>query len=255
MKQALIEKYLTHKLNITVFDEIDSTNTYLKNLGSTENEGTLIIAESQTGGRGRMGRTFYSPKGCGAYFSILLKPQISAEKSLFLTCMTAVAVADVVSKYTDGDVKIKWVNDIYIDGKKVCGILTEGAINPQTKMLDYAVVGIGINILISENDFPDEIKDIATSIFPGNEMCEIKEKLVAEIINNLLDMYYSNDTTFIEKYKEYSYLTGKNINIIKTNSVEPAFVLGVDDNCHLIVKTESGEIKTISSGDVSVRVQ
>lgn len=254
LKKELLEKYLNHKLNITVFDQIDSTNTYLKKLGAEAEEGTLIIADSQTGGRGRMGRSFYSSSECGAYFSILLKPQISAEKSLFLTCMTAVAVADVVKKYTNKDVKIKWVNDIYVDGKKVCGILTEGSINVQKK-LDYAVVGVGINIFTSDNDFPDDIKNIATSLFPGKAEDNIKEKIVAEIINNLFDMYYRNDTTFIEKYKDYSYLTGKEINIIKTDCVETATVLGIDDNCHLVVKTENGEIKTIFSGDVSVRIR
>lgn len=254
LNKETLEKYLTHKLNITVFDEIPSTNTYLKNLGTKAKEGTLIIADSQTEGKGRMGRSFYSQNGCGAYFSILLKPQISAEKSLLLTCMTAVAVADVVKKYTIKDVKIKWVNDIYIDGKKVCGILTEGSINAD-KMLDFAVIGIGINVFTLESDFPDDIKNIATSLFPGKTEEGIKEKIVAEIINNMLEMYYGNDTSFIEKYKDYSYLTGKKINIIKCDTVESATVLEIDDNCHLTVKTENGEIKTISSGDVSVRVQ
>ena len=183
MDKKIFEKYLEPKLNITIFDELDSTNNYLKKLGSQgEKENQLVIAESQTCGRGRMGRSFYSPNGTGIYFSLLLHPKISAEKSLFLTVMAAVSVAETVMKYNKNDVKIKWVNDIYIDGKKVCGILTEGAINSD-KMLDYAVVGIGINVVEPENGFPDVIKDIATAIFPGNAEDNINEKIVAEVVN------------------------------------------------------------------------
>ncbi len=256
MDKKVLEKYLNPKLNITIFDEIDSTNNYLKKLGSQGKKEThLVIAESQTGGRGRMGRSFYSPNGTGVYFSLLLHPEISAEKSLFLTVMAAVAVAETVMQYNSNDVKIKWVNDVYIDGKKVCGILTEGAINPTTKMLDYAVVGIGINVVAPENDFPEDIKDIATAIFPGNTEKNTKEKLVAEIVNRFFDMCNGFDTDFIKRYKDYSYLTGKEINIISGENTRPAIVLGITDNCHLLVKNKYGEIEEISSGDVSVRLK
>lgn len=255
LDKKILEQYLDQKLNITIFDELDSTNNYLKKLGSQgEKETQLVIAESQTGGRGRMGRSFYSPNGTGIYFSLLLHPEISAEKSLFLTVMAAVSVAETVMKYNENDVKIKWVNDIYIDGKKVCGILTEGAVN-SNKKLDYAVVGIGINVIAPENGFPDDIKDIATAIFPGNTEEYIKEKIVAEVINRFYDMYNGVDTEFVKKYKDYSYLTGKEINIISGNIIRPATVIDITDDCHLLVKNENGEIEEISSGDVSVRVK
>ena len=255
MDKKILEQYLNQKLNITIFDELDSTNNYLKKLGSQgEKEMQLVIAETQTGGRGRMGRYFYSPNGTGIYFSLLLHPEFSAEKSLFLTVMAAVSVAETVMKYNKNDVKIKWVNDIYIDGKKVCGILTEGAINADKK-LDYAIVGIGINIIAPENDFPEEIKDIATAIFPGNEEGNIKEKIVADVVNKFFDMYNEIDTDYIKRYKEYSYLTGKEINIILGENTRPATVVDITDDCHLLVKNEYGEIEEISSGDVSVRVK
>ena len=254
LDKKILEKYLNQKLNITIFDELDSTNNYLKKSGSTgEKENQLVIALSQTGGRGRMGRSFYSPNGTGIYFSLLVHPEFSAEKSLFLTVMAAVSVAEAVMKYNKNDVKIKWVNDIYIDGKKVCGILTEGAIN-FGKMLDYAVVGIGINVIAPENGFPEDIKNIATAIFPGKTEDNIKEKIVADIVNRFFSMYNGIDTDFVKRYKEYSYLTGKEINIISGDTVRPATVIDITDDCHLLVKNEKGEIEEISSGDVSVRL-
>lgn len=254
MNKKILEQFLDQKLNITIFDELDSTNNYLKKLGSQgEKENKLVIALSQTGGRGRMGRSFYSPNGTGIYFSLLLHPKFSAEKSLFLTVMAAVSVAETVMKYNINDVKIKWVNDIYIDGKKVCGILTEGAVNCN-KMLDYAVVGIGINVIAPENGFPEDIKDIATAIFPGNSEENIKEKIVADVINRFFSMYNGDDKDYIKRYREYSYLIGKEINIIQGDSTRPATVIDITGDCHLIVKNENGEIEEISSGDVSVRL-
>ncbi len=255
LDKKVLEKYLNQKLNITIFDELDSTNNYLKKIGSNgEKENGLVIALSQTGGRGRMGRSFYSPNGTGIYFSLLLYPEFSAEKSLFLTVMAAVSVAETVMKYNKNDVKIKWVNDIYIDGKKVCGILTEGAINSD-KMLDYAVVGIGINVIAPENGFPDEIKDTATAVFPGKTQENIKEKIVADVVNRFFSMYNGLDTDYVKRYKEYSYLTGKEINIISGEATRPATAIDITDDCHLLVKNENDEIEDISSGDVSVRVK
>ncbi len=255
LDKKILEQYLSQKLNITVFQELDSTNSYLKKLGSQgEKENQLVIALSQTGGRGRMGRSFYSPNGTGIYFSLLLHPEFSAEKSLLLTVMASVSVAETVMNYNSNDVKIKWVNDVYIDGKKVCGILTEGAINAN-KMLDYAVVGIGINVTAPENGFPDDIKDIATAIFPGNTEENIKEKIVADVVNKFFDMYNGIDMDFVNRYKQYSYLTGKEINIISGENTRPATVIDITDECHLLVKNANGEIEEISSGDVSVRVK
>lgn len=255
LDKKILEQYLKPKLNIEIFNELDSTNTYLKKVGSSgEKENQLVIALSQTVGRGRMGRSFYSPNGTGIYFSMLLHPEFSAEKSLFLTVMAAVSVAETVMKHNSNDVKIKWVNDVYIDGKKVCGILTEGSINADKK-LDYAVVGIGINVVAPENGFPDEIKNIATAIFPGKTQDYIKEIIVADVVNKFFDMYNGNDTDYVRRYKEYSYLTGKKINIIFGDNIRPATVIDITDDCHLLVKNENDKIEEISSGDVSVRVK
>lgn len=255
LNKNILEQYLNQKLNIEIFQELDSTNNYLKQSGlKSKREESLVIAESQTGGRGRMGRSFYSPNGTGIYFSLLLHPEFSAEKSLLLTVMAAVSVAETVMQYNKNDVKIKWVNDIYIDGKKVCGILTEGSINADKK-LDYAVVGIGINVIAPEIGFPEDIKTSATAIFPGKTEENIKEKIIAEVVNRIFKMYNGIDTDYVKRYQEYSYLTGKEINIISGENVRPATVLEITDECHLLVENENGEIEEISSGDVSVRVK
>lgn len=251
-----IGKYLEHDLRVSVYNELDSTNNHLKKLASDgEGEGAVVVALSQSKGRGRMGKSFYSPDGTGIYFSLLLRPSISAEKSLFLTVMASVAVAETAMKYSDGDVKIKWVNDVYIDGRKICGILTEGSISLENNGLQYAVVGIGINILTPEKGFPDDIKDRAGAIFHGNKSADdAKSRIVAEVLNRFYDMYTGKDRDYIERYKKYSYLTGKSIDVIYHDRTEPAFVLGITDDCHLIIRTERGDVKTLSSGDVSVKV-
>lgn len=252
-----ISKYLKYNLDITVLSEIDSTNNYLKKLASDgEKEGKLVVACKQTGGKGRMGRSFYSPDNTGIYFSLLLRPKYSAEKSLLLTVMAAVAVAETAKEYSKADIKIKWVNDVYADGKKLCGILTEGSVSIENNGLDYAIIGIGVNILEPEGGFPDEIKEVATSVFPGKKAPnDAKSRVVGEVINRILNMYYGHDETYIERYRNMSYLDGKEINIINSDSTEPAVAVKIDENCRLIVKTNTGKIKTLSSGDVSVRVK
>ncbi len=254
MKKEFLNKCLNHKLNIEIFDTLDSTNNYAKQLGSKgEKENTLIIAESQTGGRGRMGKSFFSPNGSGIYLSLLLYPDFPPQQALMLTVMAAASVTETIEKYTSKDVKIKWVNDIYIDGKKACGILTEGSIAPNNK-LKFAVVGIGLNLTLPENGFPKDIEAIATSVFEDIETTdEIKCQIISEIINNFFDMYHGRILTYVEKYKKYSYLTGKNINIIDGEKIKKAKVLGITDNCHLLIENEQGEVEEISSGDVSVR--
>ena len=145
-------------LDISVFSSVTSTNTILKEMAEQgAKEGTVIIAEEQTAGRGRTGKQFYSPKGTGIYISILLRPDIPAEESLFLTTSAAVATARAIEDVSDKRALIKWVNDIYLEDKKACGILTEGAFNVETGKLDYAIVGIGINVCIPDGGFPDNI--------------------------------------------------------------------------------------------------
>ena len=253
---ASIKKYLENDCDIILLDNTDSTNNYLKALAENGSaEKTVVIAESQSCGKGRMGRSFFSPKN-GLYMSILLRPQFSAEKSLFITTAAAVAVSDAVEEMSSRKTGIKWVNDIFIDDKKVCGILTEASVDFETGGLYYAVLGIGVNIYHPSDGFPDELKGIAGAVFdkvPQDN--EIKQKLTAKIIDNFLNIYYDfENSDFMKKYKQRSCILGKEVFVIKGDHKTKAVAVDIDDSARLVVKYENGEVETLSSGEVSVKL-
>ena len=244
-------------LDISVFSSVTSTNTILKEMAEQgAKEGTVIIAEEQTAGRGRTGKQFYSPKGTGIYISILLRPDIPAEESLFLTTSAAVATARAIEDVSDKRALIKWVNDIDLEDKKTCGILTEGAFNVETGKLDYAIVGIGINVCIPDGGFPDNIKDIATAIF-DKQTDSINKRSI--LIANLLDyfMEYYKDfksKSYVKEYIERSMIIGKTITIIEGSKTSVAKAIDIDKNCRLKVQFEDGTTKWLSSGEVSTKI-
>lgn len=256
-----ISKYLSknnNNFNISVFKTITSTNSAIKELAiKGEKEGTVIISEEQTAGRGRLGRKFYSPSGTGIYMSILLRPHLSASESLMITTAAAVAVAEAIEAVSGREAKIKWVNDIYCDNKKVCGILTEASFGLENGGIEYAIPGIGINVRTPKNGFPEEIKNIATGIFDDEAFASIdaRSKLVAEVLERFWNYYKDIEhKSFLEAYKKRSLLIGKEVNIISYNSSEKAVVLEIDDECRLKVRMEDGLIRFISSGEVSVKL-
>ena len=244
-------------LDISVFSSVTSTNTILKEMAEQgAKEGTVIIAEEQTAGRGRTGKQFYSPKGTGIYISILLRPDIPAEESLFLTTSAAVATARAIEDVSDKRALIKWVNDIYLEDKKTCGILTEGAFNVETGKLDYAIVGIGINVCIPDGGFPDNIKDIATAIF-DKQTDSINKRSI--LIANLLDyfMEYNKDfksKSYVKEYIERSMIIGKTITVIEGSKTSVAKAIDIDKNCRLKVQFENGTTKWLSSGEVNTKI-
>ena len=244
-------------LDISVFSSVTSTNTILKEMAEQgAKESTVIIAEEQTAGRGRTGKQFYSPKGTGIYISILLRPDIPAEESLFLTTSAAVATARAIEDVSDKRALIKWVNDIYLEDKKTCGILTEGAFNVETGKLDYAIVGIGINVCIPDGGFPDDIKDIATAIF-DKQTDSINKRSI--LIANLLDyfMEYYKDfksKSYVKEYIERSMIIGKTITVIEGSKTSIAKAIDIDKNCRLKVQFEDGTTKWLSSGEVSTKI-
>jgi BirA family biotin operon repressor/biotin-[acetyl-CoA-carboxylase] ligase len=254
-----ISKYLntnSDNLKIEVYKTISSTNSVLKKEAELgEPEGKVIIAEEQTSGRGRMGREFYSPPDTGIYMSILLRPTITAEESLFITTSAAVAVAKAIETVAGCKASIKWVNDIYCFDKKVCGILTEGAMDIENGKLKYAVLGIGVNVIQPKGDFPGDLKKIATAIFKdGDYTTDGKSRLAAEILNYFWKYYKSlENREFMEEYINRSFLIGEEINIISGNAFRKAVAIGIDKECRLIVREEDETITTISSGEVSIR--
>ena len=235
---------------------VTSTNTIAKEMAAKGAfEGTVVIASEQTQGRGRLGRTFYSPASTGLYMSVILRPRLSLEDSLLITTGAAVAVAKAIEMLTHRAVQIKWVNDLFMDGKKVCGILTEASLNVENGGLDYAVVGIGINVCTK--DFPNDLKDLAGSIFDKKpQKGPVTSLLAAYVLNNLADIIENiADRTYLEEYKKRSFLLGKEINVIKGDSILSAKAVDIDDRARLIVEYPDLTTEALSSGEVSVRIK
>lgn len=255
LSKQSISKYLKNRnMNIEVLKTVDSTNDYLKIKADKSEEGTTVISQEQTKGKGRLGKSFYSPSNSGIYMSILLKPRIHASKSLYITTAAAVAVSKSIDEITGENSKIKWVNDIFLKERKVCGILTEGSFDLEGGGLSYAILGIGLNLTNPENDFPEDISQTAGTIFENNPPKDYKNKIIANIINNFFEYYYNlEDKEYLDEYKNRSMIIGENISIIHGNKLENVLALDIDDEFRLKVEKENGKIEYISSGDVSIR--
>lgn len=249
------------RIHVDLRKEVSSTNKLVKTMGyAGEDEGYLMIAESQTEGRGRLGRSFFSPDGTGLYMSLLLQPNCKAEKATRITTIAAVAVTEAIRGLTGKEAGIKWVNDIFLNGKKVCGILTESVLQPGTDMMDFAVLGIGVNLTEPKEGFDAEIKEIAGAIYPYGAAPEFfRERLAAEIVNRFFELYGNlDDISIVKRYQTYSVMTGRAISIIdditKPEAARKATALGIDDNFGLIVELSDGTRETLTSGDVSLRL-
>ncbi|MDF2485213.1 MAG: hypothetical protein K0R46_1381 [Herbinix sp.] len=239
---------------LDVRQKVTSTNTLAKELAAKgAKEGTVLIAMEQTEGRGRMGRTFYSPLSSGIYFSIILRPKLNLEDSLLITTASAVAVAEAIETIAGIKAGIKWVNDIFVGDKKVCGILTEASLNFESGSLEYAIVGIGINI--ETKDFPEDISQVAGSLFsekPQNS--PITSVLVAEVLNNLSKcMDTLTDKKYLEEYRKRSFLINKDILVLRGKDTYYAKAIDIDEKARLVVAYEDGTIEALNSGEVSVR--
>ncbi|MBQ5311114.1 MAG: biotin--[acetyl-CoA-carboxylase] ligase [Oscillospiraceae bacterium] len=236
-----------------VFKSIDSTNTFAKKLAEigTAN-GHTIIAEQQTEGRGRQGRRFHSPGNQGIYMSVIVRPDFELKPSSNLTACAAVAVAEAIENVTGLDCGIKWVNDIYINGKKVCGILTEASINVEQGYLDYAVIGVGINV--NNGVFPKEIEDKATSLRLEKGEAVNRSELCAEMLYRLEQrINHLTDGDFMDEYRKRSILTGKIIDIDTGDSVERFSCKGIDDSGRLIVVGSDKKERRLTNGTVIMK--
>lgn len=235
--------------DIRRFKVLDSTSTYLKALAENgEKEGVVIVSDAQTKGRGRHGKSFFSPDGTGLYMSMLLKPGLSPEKSLFITTAAAVALCRAIEALYPHKAKIKWVNDVYINDKKAAGILTEASYNVDGS-IKYVILGIGVNI--STVSFPKEIEDIAVSL--GKE--DLRESLLMSIVSEFSSLYEALPSlTFFEEYKRRSMLIGREVEILGEKSMFGTAV-DIDGECHLIVELENGETVSLSSGEVSTKLK
>jgi len=242
--------------SVEVAETVTSTNTVLKERAAAgAPEGTVLIARQQTGGRGRLGRSFASPRGTGLYTSILLRPKMRAEQALFLTTAVAVAVAEAIEEHSGKPAGIKWVNDIWIGGRKVCGILTEASIDFESGGLEYAVVGWGINLVEPPGGFPGELRGIAGAVFDAPPSEEVQSRLIASTLRRFKRYYETfSERAFWQGYCDRSILIGKEITILGAEQ-QNALALGIDGECRLRVRLENGEERLLSSGEVSVRPQ
>ena len=235
---------------VLFFDVIDSTNNEAKRIcadGRLQN--VIVAANEQTAGRGRRGKSFFSPKESGLYFSIILHPDIELSDATGITAAAAVAVSEAILQATKKDPKIKWVNDIFIENKKVCGILTEAVTDFETMKLHSIVIGIGINL--TTTDFPDEIKDIAVSVGTTLDRCEFIAKIytrIKELCDNL------PDRSFMDDYRRFSLVIGRRISFEKNGIPFLATAKDIQDDGSLLVVTESGEEMLLNSGEISIKL-
>ena len=234
---------------------LDSTNKEAKRLAiDGAANGTVVLAEEQTSGRGRLGRSFFSPPGSGIYMSVILHPEVSAEKSVLVTTASSVAVCRAIERVTDQRCSIKWVNDIYCRERKVCGILTEAVTDFETGAIESVVLGIGINFRRRDEDFPEEILGKAGALFQEETGGITRNRLVAAILNELDDLDRMLRTgNFIEEYKERSLVLGRTVTLMAKGEQRQAVVRDISDSGALVVTYEDGSSGEISTGEVSVR--
>ncbi|MBR1591529.1 MAG: biotin--[Ruminococcus sp.] len=239
--------------DIIVLDEVDSTNDYAKKLAARgAKNGTAVIADRQTAGKGRMGRNFVSPPGCGVYISIIIRPKFGIETSPLITSAAACAAANAIEMLCKENVGIKWVNDLYMNDKKICGILTEASMGLEMRSLDYAVIGIGINV--GKNDeFDSELRRRASSIEECTGKKIDRNRLCAEILR-LIDIYLENPESreYLEEYRKREILTGHEITAQTGGTSIRGIAEGIDDNANLIVRLADGSKIHLGSGEATL---
>lgn len=234
------------------YEITDSTNTRARELARSRAAGdrtpAVITAVRQTGGRGRLGRSFHSPEG-GIYMSFLLYPTSSAADSVSVTARAAVKVCRALSRFTDADIKIKWVNDLCLGGRKLAGILTEGEIHPDGS-LAYLICGIGLNLYRTER--PTELEHIATSL---EEECGVRLDREAVIRAIVEEMLSEEDGDVLGEYRRRSAVTGREITVVRGDASYPARALRILDDYSLLVLKDNGERERIFTGEISIRLK
>lgn len=242
-----LKKFLDFDVDVLYYPVIDSTNNEAKRL---VNDGSgkpmLLVAEEQTNGRGRQGKSFYSPPLTGIYMTLVTHPMSRLANAVTATTAASVAVCRAVEELTQLKPKIKWVNDVYLDGKKICGILTEAITDFETQTVSSVIIGIGMNI--KTIDFPSEVENAASLNVNISRV-----KLIACIANHLNRILCCDYSEFITYYRSHSMIIGEQIHFIKNTKVTPATAMDIDDTGGLVVRLENGEITTLRSGEISIR--
>lgn len=239
------------KSRVIVFKSIDSTNSYAKIIAASgAPNGTIVAADTQTAGRGRLGKDFFSPSGTGVYMSVIVRRDSTACDMSLLTIAACVAVCWVIEKYTHQTAAVKWVNDIFLNGKKVCGILTEAATAADTSDMDYAIVGIGLNVSTPSCKFPGKLQYTAGSINVGDVS---RNQITADIYESLSRLCEKNDTDhIIDEYRKRSLVIGKTVRFTSGGNEISALAIDINRQGNLVIKLENGQLMTLKSGEISL---
>ena len=254
-----IRAFLRNDRELHCFAEIDSTNTYLKKLAMTgAPHGTAAVADCQTAGRGRMDRVFQSPKGKGIYLSVLLRPELPPQKLLPVTALCGVGVCRAVERVCGIRPQLKWPNDPVVNGKKLCGILTEMALEGETGRLQYLVLGVGLNVAQTAADFTPDVAAMATSVNEAAGRQVSRAALTAAMLEEIDAMYGAlcrDDTAdYLAEYRTRCVNLGKTVQLIRPNgSRDTVTAEAVDEEFSLVVRYPDGRQETVRTGEVSVR--
>lgn len=239
---------------IFFYERVGSTNTLALDLAEQVQEGAVIIADSQEKGRGRLGRSWVSPPDVNIYMSIILRPEIAPKDSTLITIMAAVACSIALRKATGLNISIKWPNDLMASDKKVGGILTE--LKTDQKRILFTVIGIGINVNIELHQFPDDVRKIATSLKKESGRTYSRENIISEILNQT-DKWYTilkrmDRETLLAEWQRLTSTIGKHVMVIAGQETFKGIAEAVDNEGMLILRLPSGEVKRISSGDLTI---
>ena len=254
--EAIRPFLVSPEVYLKVYRETDSTNRAAKEAAvtGTAGHGGCVVAGKQTAGRGRRGRSFYSPEEAGLYLSVILKPQGSLRESLLLTAEAAVAVYKAVLRVTGISLDIKWVNDLYYHDRKVCGILTEAVTDFESGNIEFAIVGIGLNLYVERELFPEELQEVAGGIYEDQQSAKKadRNRLAAQIVNHLLEE--TRELKLSEEYVEHNIVPGNDITIIDNKSSRSARALSICPDGKLLVQESDGKQSKLSFGEISIKI-